>query len=285
MSDFMNMLLGANPAQQAALAPVKAPPIALTIAGSDSGGGAGIQADLRTFAALGCHGTSALTLITAQNTQGVSHLHMLPEATVAAQLDALFADLPPAAAKTGALGSAAMIRLVADLLTARPVAALVVDPVMVSKHGHALLPDDAVDALRAHLLPLALVTTPNRFEAERLTGRSVSGVESMKDAARRIFDLGVKHVLIKGSHLDRVVRDLLYDGTGFIEFGADRISSERVHGSGCVASAAICARLAHGDPLPEAIDFTRAFISGAIEHAPKLGSGISPVNPMYRLWR
>jgi hydroxymethylpyrimidine/phosphomethylpyrimidine kinase len=280
MSDFMNMLLGSPQAAKKAFTP----PVALTIAGSDSGGGAGIQADLRTFAALRAHGTSAITLITAQNTVGVSHLHLLPEPTIRAQIEAVCSDLAPAAAKTGALGAEPIIRLVADMLTQRPIPSLVVDPVMVSKHGDALLPDNAVHALRAALLPLALVVTPNRFEAEHLTGRSVSGVESMKDAARRIFDLGVKNVLIKGSHLDHIVRDLLYDGTGFIEFGADRVDSSRVHGSGCVYAAAITARLAHGDSLPEAVHFARDFISGAIAEAPALGSGISPVNPMFRIW-
>jgi hydroxymethylpyrimidine/phosphomethylpyrimidine kinase len=279
--DFMSKMLGIP----ASNTPPVIPPIALTIAGSDSGGGAGIQADLRTFAALKVHGTSVITLVTAQNTVGVSHIHLLPEASITAQLEAVCGDLAPAAAKTGALGSAPIIRLVADMFTQRPLNRLVVDPVMVSKHGDALLPDDAVDAMRAALLPLALVVTPNRFEAERLTGRSVSGLDSMKDAARRIFDMGSKNVLLKGSHLDRIVRDLLYDGTGFIEFGADRVDSSHVHGSGCVFAAAITARLAHGDPLPDAVHFAREFITGAITDAPRLGSGISPVNPMFRMWR
>jgi hydroxymethylpyrimidine/phosphomethylpyrimidine kinase len=262
----------------------KVVPVALTVAGSDSGGGAGIQADLKTFAALKVHGTSVVTLVTAQNTVGVTAIGMISEALVQAQLDAVCTDLRPAAAKTGALGSEAMIELVAAYFTQRPIGALVVDPVMVSKHGDSLLPEQAVASLKRALLPLATVITPNRYEAELLCGRSVSGMESMKDAARQLFDYGARNVLIKGAHLDRVARDLLYDGTGFLEFGADRVASERVHGSGCVFSAAICAYLTRGEELPEAVNSAREFITGAIAKAPKLGHGISPVHPLHALW-
>lgn len=260
------------------------PPVTMTIAGSDSGGGAGLQADLKTFAALGTFATSVITLVTAQNTLGVSDVHMLPESVVRAQFQAVVSDLPPAAAKTGALGSERMIELVAELLRDRPIANLVVDPVMVSKHGDPLLPESAQQAFRRLMLPGALLVTPNRHEAQMLARRSVQGPSSMKDAARALFDLGAKNVLIKGSHLDKIVRDIAYDGTGFVEFGADRIDTDRVHGSGCVHSAAITARLAHGDELMESIAYAREFISGAIEHAPKLGRGIAPVNPMHARW-
>lgn len=264
--------------------PVETPPIALTIAGSDSGGGAGIQADLKTFAVCEVHGTSVITLVTAQNTVGVRRVHVLPDDIVRAQLAAVLDDLPPDAAKTGALGSERMIALIAEALTEREIAQLVVDPVMVSKHGDSLLPDAAIKAMRERMLPLALLVTPNRFEAGALTKRTVEGPGSMKDAAKALFDCGARNVLIKGAHLDRIVRDIFYDGSGFVEFGADRIHSERVHGSGCVHSAAITARLARGEELLESIAWAREFISSAIEYAPALGDGVSPVNPMFKSW-
>lgn len=274
-----------NPFSLAPQRPPYEPPIALTIAGSDSGGGAGVQADLKTFAACKVYGTSVLTLVTAQNTRGVSELQMLPEAILRAQFDAVRGDLAPAAAKTGALGSDATIGIVAELLRDRPIERLVVDPVMISKHGDALMSQAAQKSLAQKMLPLALLVTPNRFEAESLSGRTVEGPSSMKDAAKAIFDRGARHVLMKGSHFDSIVRDLFYDGTGFIEFGADRVDSERVHGSGCAHSAAIAARLARGDSLLDAIAFAREFISNAIEKAPEIGGGISPVNPMYETWK
>ncbi len=260
------------------------PPVALTIAGSDSGGGAGIQADLKTFAACKVFGTSVITLITAQNTQGVLALEMLSDAMVIKQFEAVMDDLKPVAAKIGALGNERMISVVSDMLTERPIANLVVDPVMVSKHGDPLMAAAAFKVFAIRMLPHALLLTPNKFEAEALTGRRVEGPTSMKDAAKAIFDLGAKHVLIKGSHLENVARDYFYDGTGFIEFGADRVDSERVHGSGCTHSAAITSRLAHGDSLEASIEFAREFISGAIEKAPEIGEGISPVNPMHAIW-
>lgn len=259
-------------------------PVALTIAGSDSGGGAGIQADLKAFAALQVFGTSVLTLITAQNTQGVSDLRMLDEGIVRAQYEAVMTDLPPNAAKTGALGSNRMIGLVAELLQEHPIEKLVIDPVMISKHGVPLLPDDACKAMTQHLLGRALLVTPNRHEAAKLVGRRVEGPTSMKDAAQRIFDFGPKHVLIKGGHFEKIVRDYYYDGTGFIEFGADRVDSEHLHGSGCTYAALITARLALGDELLSAIEFAREFINGAIEKSPQVGKGIAPVNAMHRLW-
>jgi hydroxymethylpyrimidine/phosphomethylpyrimidine kinase len=263
----------------------KTPPIALTIAGSDSGGGAGIQADLKTFAAFEIFGTSVITLITAQNTRGVTALEVLPENLVAAQFQAVVTDLTPRAAKTGALGSVPMIDRVSALLRETPIEDLVVDPVMISKHGIPLLSDEGGRRIRDHLLPLALVVTPNRFEAAVLTGMGqVESVQDMKEAARRLFDFGARHVIVKGAHFDRVVRDLCFDGSGFVEFGADRVDSEHVHGSGCTFSAAITARLAHGDPLLEAVGTARAFISGAIANAPALGHGISPVHPMHLHW-
>lgn len=272
-----------NPFETETRAPYE-PPVALTIAGSDSGGGAGVQADLKTFAACEVYGTSVLTLITAQNTRGVHGLEMVAEPAVRAQYAAVTGDLAPAATKTGALGNESMIGLVVELLQERPLPNLVVDPVMISKHGDPLMAESGRRAIAERLLPHALVVTPNRHEAEVLSGRSVGGLDTMKDAARAIFDRGAQHVLIKGSHLGNVVRDIVYDGSGFVEFGADRVDSDRVHGSGCVHSSAIVARLAHGDGLMESIDFARQFITAAIEHAPPLGGGIAPVNPMHDKW-
>ncbi|MFB6264581.1 MAG: bifunctional hydroxymethylpyrimidine kinase/phosphomethylpyrimidine kinase [Bradymonadaceae bacterium] len=261
--------------------PDVAPPVALTVAGSDSGGGAGLQADLKTFAALGVHGTSALTVVTAQNTIDVSGLEPLPPAVIQSQFEAVVSDFDVAAAKTGATGSEAGVRATADCFESAAVEPIVVDPVMISKHGDPLLPEDAQEAMQKALVPLADLATPNRHEAEILAGTRVSGPSSMREAAKRIHDLGVPNVLIKGGHLDDIVRDYLYDGTGFVEYGADKVDTDRLHGSGCVYSSAITARLAHGDDLEEAIGFAREFITGAIRSAPPLGGGVGPVDPMH----
>ncbi len=258
-------------------------PVALTIAGSDSGGGAGIQADLKTFAACQVFGTSVLTLITAQNTRGVQDIHVLQPELVRSQFKSVITDLKPRAAKTGALGKGEMIRAVAELVSKDGPEQLVVDPVMISKHGHPLMAEEDFRVVRDALLPQAYLVTPNRFEAAALCdGRPVESISSMKEAAKQIYDFGPSQVIIKGGHFEKIVRDIYYDGTGFVEFGADRVDSERVHGSGCTFSAAITARLAHGDTLVEALSFAREFISGAIEGAPEIGKGISPVNPLWR---
>lgn len=261
-------------------------PVALTIAGSDSGGGAGIQADLKTFAACRVFGTSVLTLVTAQNTRGVSDIQVMDRAVVRAQFKSVMDDLEPRAAKTGALGNGEIIATVADMLEKRPIEGLVVDPVMISKHGHPLMVEEDYAVVRDKLLPHAFLVTPNRFEASALTGKErVETVPSMKEAAKRIHDFGAKHVVVKGGHFEKIVRDIYYDGTGFVEFGADRVNSERVHGSGCVFSAAITARLAQDESLLDAIGFAREFVTGAIANAPEVGGGISPVNPMHQYWR
>lgn len=258
-------------------------PCALTVAGSDSGGGAGAQADLKTFAASGVHGTSVLTLITAQNTREVSGMQMLPAEAVRRQYTAVVEDFEPEALKTGALGSAEMVRTVAQCLEDYD-GPRVIDPVMISKHGNALMPEEGQVVLRDELLPHATVATPNRHEAQALSGDAVDDLNSMKEAARKIHDLGAENVVIKGSHLEDVVRDILYDGAGFVEYGADRIDTDRLHGSGCVFSSAITARLARGEDIAEAVGFAREFITRAIETAPRVGGGINPVNPMHELW-
>jgi hydroxymethylpyrimidine/phosphomethylpyrimidine kinase len=257
-------------------------PRALTIAGSDSGGGAGIQADIKTFGAFGVYGASAITAITAQNTLGVRAIHEVPVDVVAAQIDAVLEDIGADAAKTGMLSSAPIIEVVADRLHAHSFAALVVDPVMLAKSGDALLRPDAVQALVELLLPLAAVVTPNGPEATVLSGVEVRDMASAREAARRIHALGPSIVIIKGGHLagDRS-DDLVFDGRSFEVLSGQRIETPHTHGTGCTFSAAIVAGLARGlEPL-EAARQARAFLQGAIEHAEPLGAGHGPVNHLW----
>ncbi len=261
-------------------------PVALTIAGSDSGGGAGIQADLKTFAAHEVFGTSVLTLVTAQNTRGVQQISVLSDSLVRTQFESVVHDFDPPAAKTGALGNQEMIETVADMLNRRSVDRLVVDPVMISKHGQPLMAEDAYATMRELMLPNADVVTPNRFEAAALGDvRKVETVNEMKEVARRIHDFGADAVVVKGGHFDKIARDIFYDGTGYVEFGADRVDTDRLHGSGCTFSAAITARLATSMSLVDAIGDARQFITGAIDNALDVGDGVGPVNPMHQLWR
>lgn len=260
-------------------------PCALTIAGSDSGGGAGLQADLKTFAACEVFGTTVVTLVTAQNTRGVQEIGMMAHDLVRAQYGSVMDDLKPSAAKTGALGNEEMIETVADMYQQRSVNRLVVDPVMISKHGQPLMAESAYSVMRELMLPHADVVTPNRFEAAALgDARKVETVNEMKEVARRIHGCGADSVVIKGGHFDRIARDIFYDGTGYVEFGADRVDTDRLHGSGCTYSAAITARLADGESMVDAIGFARQFITGAIDAAPDIGGGVGPVNPMHQLW-
>ncbi len=258
-------------------------PRALTIAGSDSGGGAGIQADLKTFSALGVFGMSALTAVTAQNTTGVYAVHEIPPEVVAAQIDAVVTDIGVDAAKTGMLSSAAIIEAVADRIRAHRIHHLVVDPVMVAKSGAPLLHPEAQQALRTQLLPLALVVTPNLHEAQALAGRDIRSLGEMKEAARRIRDLGPRYVLVKGGHLAGDPVDVLYDGEAFTELSALRIPTKHTHGTGCVLSAAIAAYLARGLQPPEAVREGKAFVTKAIEAGLPLGNGFGPCNPLFSL--
>jgi hydroxymethylpyrimidine/phosphomethylpyrimidine kinase len=259
-------------------------PRALTIAGSDSGGGAGIQADLKTFAAFGVYGASAVTAITAQNTIGVRAIHEVPASMVSAQIDAVLDDIGTDAAKTGMLSSPEIIETVADRLRAHAVAALVVDPVMVAKSGDRLLREDAVRALRDLLLPLAAVVTPNAPEATVLSGIDVVDARSAREAARRIHDLGPVMVVVKGGHLDGDTSDdLVFDGRTFEVLSGRRIATRHTHGTGCTFSAAICACLARGLAPLEAVREARVYVQGAIEHAEPLGGGHGPVNHLWRL--
>jgi hydroxymethylpyrimidine/phosphomethylpyrimidine kinase len=258
-------------------------PRALTIAGSDSGGGAGIQADLKTFGAFGVYGTSAITAVTAQNTLGVRAIHEVPPEIVAAQIDAVLEDIGADAVKTGMLSSAAIIEAVADRLRAHSVAALVVDPVMVAKSGDALLRPEAVRALMELILPLAAVVTPNALEATVLSGVEVRDAETAREAARRIHALGPAIVIVKGGHLDgEQSDDLLFDGRDFEVLSGRRIDTPHTHGTGCTFSAAIAAGLALGLTSLAAAREARAFLQGAIEHAEPLGAGHGPVNHFWR---
>jgi hydroxymethylpyrimidine/phosphomethylpyrimidine kinase len=257
-------------------------PVALTIAGSDSGGGAGIQADLKTFAALGVHGTSAITAITAQNTTGVTDILELPVDLVRRQIAAVVDDIGVQATKTGMLSSTAIIEAVAEAVREHGLSLLVVDPVMVAKGGAKLLRDDAVDALREQLLPLAAVVTPNLPEAEVLLGRSIASLDERKQAARDLVAMGARAAVVKGGHAEDVT-DVYFDGSQMIELHAQRIDTVNTHGSGCVFSAAIAAWLARGaDPLQAASE-ARSFITRAIANSLQIGHGRGPVNPMFAL--
>jgi hydroxymethylpyrimidine/phosphomethylpyrimidine kinase len=259
-------------------------PVALTIAGSDSGGGAGIQADLKTFAALGVYGTSAVTAITAQNTLGVTDILELPPELVAAQIEAVMLDIGAAAAKTGMLSSAEIIEVVARAIAHFNIRNLVVDPVMVAKGGARLLRDDAVDALRRRLLPLAAVVTPNLPEAEVLLGRAIRTLDERRQAARDLVALGARAAVVKGGHADDAQAiDHYFDGTELVELKSPRIATANTHGSGCVFSAAIAADLAKGSDSLAAVLLAKEFVTGAIERSLEVGRGHGPVNPMFKL--
>ena len=252
--------------------------VALTIAGSDPSGGAGLQADLKTFHQHRVYGTSVVTLLTVQNTQSVQDVLVLAPEFVLAQLEAVVADLPVAAAKTGALGSVAIVEAVASRVARLPFP-LVVDPVMISKHGARLIDEAATEAVAKHLLPAAYLVTPNLLEAAALSGRVVEDLAGMEDAARAIGDLGVRSVLVKGGHLAGQAVDVLWTGPGELHrFVSDRIDTPHTHGTGCVYSAAITARLARGDDLPTAVQRAKRFVTNAIRTNPGLGHGFGPTN-------
>jgi hydroxymethylpyrimidine/phosphomethylpyrimidine kinase len=257
--------------------------VALTIAGSDSGGGAGIQADLKTFEAFGVWGTSALTGVTAQNTLGVHDSLVLPPQLVRAQIDAVVGDLGVAAAKTGMLGSAAVIEAVAAAVAEHRLAPLVVDPVLVTSHGELLLERDAVGVLRDVLLPLATVLTPNIPEAEALVSHPIRGAEAMADAVAALAALGPGAVLLKGGHLggDRSPDLLWYRGcTEWLD--GPRLPGRHTHGTGCTLSAALCALLAQGESIPDGCRQAKEFVAGAIAGGPEVGHGVGPVDPGWR---
>ena len=251
----------------------------MTIAGSDSGGGAGIQADLKTITLLGSYGCSAITALTAQNTRGVSGIHPVPTDFVADQLDAVLADIPVDVVKTGMLFSAEIIDLVASRLEANRRLLSIIDPVMIAKGGASLIDREAIGCFKRRLLPLAYLVTPNIPEAERLTGTTISNEEGMQQAARALHRLGARNVLVKGGHLgDAQCVDLFFDGSAFIRYPSQRVHTRNTHGTGCTLSSAIAAFLAQGEPLQTAIGRAKEFITAAIRLAQPLGKGHGPVN-------
>jgi len=259
------------------------PSIALTIAGSDPSGGAGIQADLKTFHQFGAYGEAVITLITVQNTRRVSQVEVLSPELVVNQLRAVLEDIPPGAAKTGALGSRAMVEAMAHE-AASFAFPLVVDPVMISKHGTRLIDEDASNALATLLLPRAFLVTPNLHEAEALTGRKIESLIDMKHAAQAIAGMGAKSVLVKGGHLpgEEGAIDVLFSEGVLFEFPGVRIDTPHTHGTGCTYSAAITAMLARGAALTDAVSHAKAYISEAIRTNYGLGSGSGPVNHFAR---
>ena len=259
-------------------------PTAMTIAGSDSGGGAGIQADLKTFAALGVYGTSVLTAITAQNTVGVTGVHEIPTEIIAAQIDAVITDIGADAVKTGMLSSSAIVEVVARELTRHRVETLVVDPVMVAKSGDPLLREDAVEALGSLLIPLAAVVTPNIPEAESLTGIKIATDDDVRSAARKIVQMGARSVVLKGGHREGPATDLFFDGVRFQEFSAPRIDTRNTHGTGCTFASAVAAGLARGMTVMDAVAQAKEYVTEAIRHSFPIGRGHGPLNHFYKMW-
>jgi hydroxymethylpyrimidine/phosphomethylpyrimidine kinase len=257
---------------------------ALTIAGSDSGAGAGIQADLKTFAALGVYGTSVITAITAQNTRGVTRIFELSPDLVAAQIDAVMQDIGADAVKTGMLSNSAIIEVVAEKIREYRLTNLVVDPVMVAKSGDLLLRAEAIETLKSRLIPLAAIVTPNIPEADQLTGIHRNRQIDLKEAARRIVGMGARSVVIKGGHRKGPAIDLFYDGKKFHSFTAARVATRNTHGTGCTFSAAIAANLAKGEKLEQAVAHAKVYITRAIRKGFTIGSGHSPVHHFYRFW-
>lgn len=253
--------------------------IALSIAGSDSGGGAGIQADLKTFQAFGCFGTTAIVAVTAQNTLGVRAIHPIPLDIISAQIDALAEDLPPDAVKTGMLATRDVVELVASAIARLGTGNYVLDPVMVATSGDRLLDADAVIAVRDRLLPLAICVTPNLDEAELLTGIKVHDPETMVQAGHALRDLGAKSALVKGGHLKSdILVDVLVTAAGVERYTRPRIATRATHGTGCTLSAAVAAGLANGNDLDSAVSTAINYLQAAIRAAPRLGMGNGPVD-------
>ena len=259
-----------------------APVRVLTVAGSDSGGGAGIQADLKTMLAHGVHGMSVLAAVTAQNSLGVQGYWELPVEAVRAQLDSVLSDIGVDAVKTGMLASTELVSAVADVL-GRVGVPVVVDPVGVSKHGDSLLAPDAVAAVRERLLPVATLVTPNLYEVNQLTGVKVDSEADLLRAAEAVLALGPAAVLVKGGHLDGDAVDLLLTATGETRtYRSARLDNRHTHGTGCTLASAVASRLALGDPLPAAVAAAKEYVTGAIAHGFPLGSGIGPVDHAWR---
>ena len=257
----------------------------MTIAGSDSSAGAGIQADLKTFAALGVYGTTVITAITAQNTQGVRRIDVLSPETVAAQIDAVVSDIGADVVKTGMLGSAAIVEVVASKLLEYGLTQLVLDPVLAASDGSGLLVDGGLAVLRDKLLPLALVVTPNVEEAGALVGRRLDGPEDVRQAAREIVEMGARNVVIKGGDATGPAIDLFYDGQHYHEFAAARVDATSTHGTGCTFAAAIAAALAKGSAPRQAVAMAKAYVTKAMQMSFPLGRGHGPVHHFFRYWQ
>lgn len=256
----------------------------LTIAGSDSCGGAGIQADLKTFSALGTYGMSAITAVTAQNTTGVFRVQEMDTDMVAAQISCIFEDIPVHAVKVGMVSSTEIIKTIAQGLKKHQAPHVVVDPVMVSKSKYRLLRPEACTALVEYLFPLAEVVTPNLPEAEVILNRSIQSLREMQEAAREIHRMGPRYVVIKGGHLEGEPCDVLYDGQEFTSFHGERVPTKNTHGTGCTFSSAIAAYLAQDYPIEKAIGAAKAYIHTAIAHSLALGHGVGPTNHFYKLY-
>jgi hydroxymethylpyrimidine/phosphomethylpyrimidine kinase len=254
--------------------------IALTVAGSDSSGGAGIQADLKTFSQLKVYGASVITALTAQNTAAVEGVFEVPAEFVARQWDAAMTDVPADAVKTGMLANAAIIETVAAKVQEYGVGKLVVDPVMISTSGRPLLHPDAIQSLKQRLAPLALLMTPNINEARTLTGCEVRDKAGMEEAARRIHDFGVRYVLVKGGHAEGTAMDVMFDGANFFYFDEQRIPEAHVHGAGCVLSAAITANLALGKSVQDAVAAAKILVTESIRRRLRIGKGANPCDPL-----
>jgi hydroxymethylpyrimidine/phosphomethylpyrimidine kinase len=257
----------------------------LTIAGSDSGGGAGIQADLKAITLLGGYGMSVLTALTAQNTVGVQAIHEVPTWFVGTQIDSVLSDIGADAIKTGMLANAQIVEVVAKKIREYGVKKVVVDPVMVAKSGDSLLRKDAQDALIKKLVPLSMVVTPNLLEASVLTGSRVNSIEEMRKAAHRIYGLGARHVVVKGGHLKGMAVDILYDGKRYVEIEGRRIETKNTHGTGCTFASAIATLLARGETVSEAVTKAKTFITMAIQSGLPLGKGVGPTNPFAYILR
>lgn len=257
----------------------------LTIAGSDTCGGAGIQADLKTFSAQGTYGMSVITAVTVQNTQGVFGCQDIDTEIIKGQIDAIFTDIVVHGVKIGMVSQIPTIHAIADKLEQYKPQNVVLDPVMISKSGFDLMQPEAKEALISRLIPLAYVITPNLPEAEVITGMKIDNLETMEKAVKAIYDMGAKHVLIKGGHLEDDATDLLYDGKNIVTFHSDRIPTKNTHGTGCTLSSCIAANLAKGKTVEEAVRTAKDYITVAIAHALDIGKGVGPTNHFYELYQ
>ena len=257
----------------------------LTIAGSDTCGGAGIQADLKTFSAHGTYGMSVITAVTAQNTQGVFDVQNIDPEIIKKQIDAIFTDIDVAAVKIGMVSVTETINAIADKLEQYKPEKIVLDPVMISKSGFDLLLPEAKEALIKRLIPLAYIVTPNLPEAEVITGMKIDNLKSMEIAARAIYNMGAKNVLVKGGHLENDATDILFDGEKITEFKSKRIDTKNTHGTGCTLSSAIASNLGKGFDVKESVKMAKEYITEGIEHSIELGKGVGPTNHFYKLYK